>query len=435
MQTYFNPSSSSVGSRHPALDPVNVLFLIGAFLAPWDLSLGGSGFTAYDVVLVVVAFMMLATRRRWQFLSFQFTAAVYVFILFAVLSTFRAPQPVESLTQIVQFIFIFFVQIPIIFTLVKSQWLFRMSLLMFVSGMLVGVISSLAVERFQGAGRTLAFYSENPNRLGYTTAYFLPFVLHLLFEAWRTRRTLAVILASGALLLMIWALLASGSRSATVGTLVTAVVFLTFYRGFEINLKTMLRLLLVVAVIGLVSYWFYQSDFFPTTLRHRIERTLMQEASLTRDRTSLAEAGWLAFLDSPFIGVGFDNFRYVAGQYVFMTHQLPHNMWLQFLAQIGLVGTLAFFALLVRWFVPMFRAQGAIEDRSQRELMWAFIASMIGIITIYMFVPLMIQRQYWLIYGLGLVLANGLREGQARSMPESYQLPGILPRQGTALSA
>ena len=130
------------------------------------------------------------------------------------------------------------------------------------------------------------------------------------------------------------------------------------------------------------------------------------EDSLTRDRTDLAMAGWLAFVESPLVGVGFDNFRYLSREYVpSASNQTPHNLWIQMLCQIGLAGTLAFLFLIVAWLALLWRAQKATPDRRERELLWAFIASMLAIMVQYMFGPIMIQREYWLIYGLGLALA------------------------------
>ena len=410
-------------NQRPTLDLVNVLFLISAFIAPVELVIVAS-FTLYDLMTLAVAFLIVVSRRRWQFLPLIFTVAIYFFFLFALLSTFRAPQPEESLTQMFEFIFIFFVQIPVILTLVKSPWMFRTSVLLFLGGILIGMIAAMVLGQVQGAGRTQIFYSKNPNRLGYPTAYSLPFVLCVLFDIWRRKRWLAVLVALPVFYILLWALTASGSRSATVGTLAAALGFLTFRDGLKINLRIILRSLLTFAVIGSLAYWAYQMDYFPTTLRLRIERSFSGEESLTYDRLNLAEAAWRGIRESPFVGVGLDNFRYVARRYVFQaTDQLPHNMWLQFLANIGIVGTLAFFVLIMGWCVWMLRAQHVSNDRSQRELLWAFIASMGAILSIYMFIPIMIQRQYWLIYGLGLALAFRVCKERAEHAPVPHEHP------------
>jgi O-antigen ligase len=142
-----------------------------------------------------------------------------------------------------------------------------------------------------------------------------------------------------------------------------------------------------------------QRVFFPDTLHKRIDGTLALKESLVEDRTRLAMAGWRAFLDSPSIGVGLDNFRYIARQYMSSaTDQVPHNLWIQLLSQVGLFGTLGFLFIIAHWYVVSIQAQSIATNASQRELLWALIASMSAIMTIYMFKTMMIQRPYWWVY-------------------------------------
>ena len=391
--------------RVTLLHLANLLYLVGALVAPVELLIVSS-FTVHDLLICVVAVLLVAGRRRLEFLPRHFWAAIYFFFLFALLSTFRAPHPLESLTQIVEFAFIFFVHLTVTLTLVKTPRMFQASVLLFLGGIIFGALTAMVMGQVQGAGRTQIFYSNNPNRLGYPTAYALPFILYMLTNLWRRSRLLALLAGAPVFYLMFWALTASGSRSATAGTLVALLVYLTFRGGLKVDLRAALRLALTVVVLGLAGYWMYRLELFPATLTLRIERSLAGEESLTYDRVNLAEAAILGIQESPFIGVGLDNFRYVARRYVWQaTDQLPHNMWLQFMANIGIIGTLGFFVMIAGWFVWMLRADRASTSRAQRELIWAFVASMLAINTIYLFLPIMSQRQYWLLYGLGLSLA------------------------------
>jgi O-antigen ligase len=401
-------------------DLVKILYLISAFIAPLELRLVAS-LTQYDLLIFVLAFLILIGPRRLHVLPTRFFPIIYFFLLFALLSTFRSTHPEESLTQILQFAFIFFVQLPVILTLSESRRIVYLSLLLFLLGGLYGMAWSMIAQEVQGAGRTLTFYSDNPNRLGYPTAYLLPFVLCLLFFVRRhTNLLLALALAAPLLYLMMWALAASGSRSSTVGVLVSLLVFLTFYKG--INLKTPLRLLVSIMLITTVGYVLYQGKFFPDTLHQRIERTLMLEETLVDDRSRLAIAGLLAFQESPFLGVGLDNFKYVTRDYVAAaTPQPPHNLWIQFLSSIGIIGTTMFFLLIAFWYLTVFQALRRIHSQEQRELLWALIASMTSVLFIYMFIPIMIHRHYWLIYGIGLAVALRC----IKSPMESASLPDV----------
>ncbi len=187
------------------------------------------------------------------------------------------------------------------------------SLALFVVGALGAAGWSMLYTQVQGAGRVLVFFSDNPNRLGYPTAYITPLAIYLFTDLWRrTRSFLLMLLAVPVAYLLIWALAASASRSATVGTLIGLLVFLVFRQGAKLDWQVPLRFVFALLLIGGIGYLLFQAELFPSTLRSRIERTLAFEDSLIGDRERLAIAGLRAFTASPLIGVGLDNFRYVA---------------------------------------------------------------------------------------------------------------------------
>lgn len=393
-------------TRRLRLDLVDLLFIASAFVAPLEIKLFAS-FTVYDLMIMVCAVLILTGPRRYRLLGAPFAQLTYVFLLASLVSTFRSTYPMESITQIVQFAFIFYVQLPVILTLVRSPFVLRASMLLFFGGALVGAGWAAIFQQVQGAGRTLVFYSDNPNRLGYPTAYLLPFALYYGLEQLRKRQLpLLLFVTLPVIYLLLWALAASGSRSATLGTVAGMLVFITFRNGLRIDWRVPVRLVVAMAIIGLIGFALYNSPYLPQTLRERVDRTLAAESTLVDDRRRLADAGLMAFEASPLIGVGFDNMRYVTKEYVpAATEQVPHNIWIQYLSQTGIFGTLAFLGLMSLWFLSMVRGQQRLQEQSLRELMWALIASMMAIMTIYLFLPIMDQRQYWLLYGIGLAVA------------------------------
>jgi hypothetical protein len=59
----------------------------------------------------------------------------------------------------------------------------------------------------------------------------------------------------------------------------------------------------------------------------------------------------------------------------------------------------------------LFRTQSITLSQSHRELAWAFVAAMAGILTHAIAAPLVLQRHYWLLYGLGIVTATQIIGG------------------------
>jgi hypothetical protein len=82
------------------------------------------------------------------------------------------------------------------------------------------------------------------------------------------------------------------------------------------------------------------------------------------------------------------------------------------------------------WFQLMLRSQQRLQSQSLRELMWALIASMVAIMTIFLFLPIMDQRQYWLLYGIGLAVAlDILADEQIRTLNSTGPALSVSPGQ------
>lgn len=412
MASISQPSALSwpADARRPAADLLHAVLLVAVALAPFQLELGMGSFTGFDAVILVAAFLIVVTQRPLRFLPPGFAVAGYVFLLCALVSTVRSTELSESLTQILQFAFVFFVQLPVILTLASSQRIVRVSLVLLVLARLGEIVGSFMFSRVSGAHRALALGGDSANKFAYPTAYLLPFALVLLLALWRRgHRVTAVAAGIPVLYLMLWALMASGSRSATLATCVGLVAFLAFRQRSDVSLATLGRLGVAVVVVGGLSYGVYQSEHFPATLRHRIELTMQGESTLTEDRLGTAAAAVRAFVESPLVGVGLDNFRHVAHEYGTVTVRTDvHNMWIDLLVKVGLVGAAAFAVLIMAWFIALVRAQRTAADPAARELIGAFVGSMVAVMTIHLFIPMMLQRHYWLLYGLGLALASGV---------------------------
>lgn len=389
------------------------LVIGGCLVAPLNLLIVRS-LTVYDVLLGL-ALVDLLRHRMLRMPDRRYLAASYVFLLVAVLSSFRATYSTEALTQTLQYAFIFFIQVPVLLSIVRTRRRAVVCVAMLCLGTLLAILHSFLFRPTQDAGRVVVFYSENPNRLGYPAAYLLPLLLVLWYLSRGRRPTMRLLVALGCLTggyLAVWAVFASGSRSSLLGTVMALVVFVAIRPGHGI-IGMLGRTLALVAVLGALGWGLISTGQLPSTLQDRVDRSFgpgadrEDQAHLVGDREHLVDAGVRAFVDSPFLGTGLDNFRYVTTDYnLFATPQLPHNLWLQLLVQVGLVGTLAFAAYLLWWWrdaIAAFRRSSPAD----RHLLWGLAASLAGILTIFMFAPEMLDRHYWLIVALGLAVVRG----------------------------
>ena len=182
----------------------------------------------------------------------------------------------------------------------------------------------------------------------------LPTFCHSCCSSWPTggearRRLRVIVIGGGTLYLLLWALAASGSRAGAIGTLVSLFVFVGL-RGITEQPRHLTRRAVVAAAMILVlGILVLRTDYFPSILSDRVTRTFTPGDALSKDRVGLNEAGLRAFAESPLLGIGLDNFRFVAWRYGAPSSQAPHNIWIQFLVQVGVVGTAMMLLIIAGW--------------------------------------------------------------------------------------
>jgi O-antigen ligase len=409
VSTTLAPDPPAVRERFTS---AQLLVVGGAVVAPMNLLIVRS-LTLYDVV-IALAFVLLLRDGALRMPPRGYLVAGNVFLLAATLSAFRASYPIEALTQCLQYAFVFFVLIPAVLSVVRTRKTAIICIALVCAGTLAAMLHAYLTQSTQGAGRVLVFYSDNPNRLGYPAAYLAPLLILLWRASRRLRpglRTASTLLCLGSGYLTVWAIAASASRSSALGMLAALAVLVVLRPGVPPG-RRLLKVASLSAAVAAVAGLLVATGSLPTTLEERVARSFSAEdqGKLVGDREHLANAAVIAFVEFPYLGSGLDNFRYVTTNYdLDATPQLPHNQWLQLMVQVGAFGTLAFAALLLLWLRDMVAAYRFAGSRPDRSLLWALVASMCGVLTIFMFAPEMLDRHYWLFVALGLAAATGVR--------------------------
>jgi O-antigen ligase len=178
---------------------------------------------------------------------------------------------------------------------------------------------------------------RNPNDLALNMVAVLPLaVLMMLYAPGRLRR----LVAAGCGVLMIGTIIASHSRSGSVG-LAVMLMMLAIYLVRRKPVLVLAGAMVVMLALPLApeSYW------------HRLSSIAdgSQDATGSREaRRILLREGWAAFLAHPLTGVGAGQFKNYAPENRTEAWRETHNVILQVAAELGVFGLLAFGFLLVR---------------------------------------------------------------------------------------
>lgn len=270
---------------------------------------------------------------------------------------------------------------------------------------------------------------SHPNSLGGFAATNLG-LLFFLFRGAKPRHAKIVLAAiAGASLVTI---VLTGSRTAYVGVIGVAagVWWLTGRSAMQ----------LAAVAAALVVGWTvlpdqYRSHFLTLgQIDEVIAGEEKVEGSLA-ERWEIIEDAWAIFLTRPVTGVGVDAFPTARGA-AFDRWQHTHNLYLQILTEIGIVGAAAFGLLLLRT-VGNLRHVRAVGTGERAEAGWlaeaaaAVMALLWGRLVVGMFGMDLYENYWWFTAGLSVVLVRVARTKAGE--PASHHGPAVIAGMSPAL--
>lgn len=178
-------------------------------------------------------------------------------------------------------------------------------------------------------------------------------------------------------LLMVIMIFLTGSRTGFIFILLGSVI--TFYSSYNINLKTILPVALLIFILLISSYYAIMNiELFYNILGRRIEQ--MVEGAFgegTTDgsfntRMNMIKYGWDWFKEKPLFGYGIDNYRVLYSRIGF-EGTYSHNNVIELLVSVGLIGTIIFYLSYLGVLVNVFKIR-----KEDRVLILAIVSIIIG---------------------------------------------------------
>jgi O-antigen ligase len=168
-------------------------------------------------------------------------------------------------------------------------------------------------------------------------------------------------------------------------------------------------------------------------------------------RDDIWTVGWRIVEHNPVVGIGADNFRlqtvrYLvqpgvisADQYIVTQPLVAHNIYLEMLAELGIVGLALFVTIIGVSIACMARAIAtarASGDTRLELLSRALIVGLVALLAADCFASEQYSKQLWLLLALGPVVLAASRKSAVTARPVSWRDElALLPRRVTAARA
>jgi O-antigen ligase len=400
---------SQIAARFPFLAPFRIEFLIGACLVFVSFVQILNGTVSFkenklnlaallflSVALLTIPFAVVKTRALNTFISLFKFFAIYLMII----------TTIDNEDKLKNFIYVYLIMICLLFV---------QPFLLSLQGK--GFIYNNHMMRLAGA----TGYFGHPNQLGAITAANLPF-----FYYWMkyTKSTIGKLTALSLLIISIRVIMLTQSRTAFVG--------LTIF-VFYIWLTSRKKLLSFFAIIlSCITIW----NFAPQETKERFLTLANLSNVVTYDRSEftkedhskygsmasrwiLIKRALIVFSENPVLGVGLDCFASVNGRRWGLWFP-PHSTYVQALAEMGLLGFIAFFYVIILTFKNLNIARRTIANWKEQN---TFISYIVDSLTAYLLVRLAVSffgielyaNYWWLAGGLSLVILRVIKKHSVQS--------------------
>ena len=322
--------------------------------------LAARGVADVIVVLIGLAFLIESIRRRrWEWLRDPVILAAIG--LWAVLNVVVSPAAVDSAVSFGRSLswirFLLFYAAITVWLLADDRsvrlvmWWMTCVIILVVIDCLMQALSGWFVTDQPMQGSRLTGLLDRPNIGSFLAKTGFPLMGLLLctnrFGSFPRRVSIASILGS----LIFLSILLTGERTITLLTvfslaLVFSLVFVTMPRWRVLIASLSALLIGVITAVVILEDRIYQ-------------RLLDLIDDLSRFQESpyghLFSAAWRIFMDYPLTGVGLKNYREVCAHYTEHCHPHPHNIYLEFLSESGIISFLFFVTFVVVFVVEFAR--------------------------------------------------------------------------------
>lgn len=327
----------------------------------------GSAVSLTVILLIDFSFIfLLLSNKEYKFLSNRTVKLILLFCLYLICNSVISKD--FSIGAMRNFGFIRFGVLFCAFNYFFYHKIFFNKILIIWSLTLFLLVIDVYLESITGknimgygelyGGRIVSFFKDEPIAGGYINAFYL-IVIGYFFaiknKLSRKHKYFVLILS----IFFIFSILLTGERSNTVKSIFGFLIFYIINDHFKIKDKLISILLLVILVGTLVN----SSEFLKLRYKGQFLDPLLtiykSKVKTVKDKNSgfsiyfkQYESGFNVFKNHPFFGVGNKNYRLEACQnnkivkhnYTCNTH--PHQIYFEFLAEHGLVGTMILLFIL-----------------------------------------------------------------------------------------
>lgn len=384
---------SQIGLRFPPLGSLRIELILGVVILVWigvirmqeGARVDRNGSLTVAIIFLFVAMALSIPGSAWKGRSVDTMFTVFkMFSLYIMIIA-----TIDTETKLRQF-----------------MWVYILMVALVVGEPFVGTFTGSAIWDYHRGYPKLKGMTglwEHPNSLGGFAAGNLAFLYYMYFAE---KKTLGRVFLIGLGAVSLGTIVYTGSRTAYVGVIGLGII--VWLRSSRKGL-TLAAIPFLLALVWILAPEAYKNQFLSIGTAGSVVQGEESDDGSMNDRWEIITDAVAIFLDHPILGVGVDAFMAARGER-FDRWQDTHNLYLQVLTNIGIIGAVAFLVLLYRIFDSLNKAKQALNLNRTGSTLWLeSLANGVGAflgarLIVGMFGMDLYENYWWLAAGLAGVL-------------------------------
>ncbi len=412
-------------------------FLLAILMLPfWEVTLNGVGdvegqidirYTQIVAIIAVLSFLLngLVTKKLY-FEKSILNLPIAILVGWMMLSLFWAVSiylGIRELSLLLYGVIVFFLTINTVkdektLNITIKIWIIA-CFLCALTGMVELITTTLPVLTKLSLGHAIRWgtirvsgLKENPHRLGFLLNVGLMIIVPQLITSKSKKYKLFLIFCILNILVVI---INTMSRSTWIGCII-GIACCSFYS------KRLAKIFLISCLVALVLF----VALAPYALQYAvIERfkgvvSPMETASMA-SRENVWNAGMRMFKERPLTGVGIGSFSALAKPYGSTYLEAPHDIYLFFLSEFGLIGLSIFLVLIFSLATSIISGLKSISNNTNKFILFGLFVALIiyftqGLVVSYKF----LEMEIWALLGLAVAALKIFTSEKEKTSSKSF---------------
>ncbi len=323
-----------------------IIYILCLPLNAMNIGLFGSALKLLAVIPIVIALLSVTTLRLSKPILWQLA-----FTLFAFVSIYWSVSVELSLGRVVSYVLLFALLISGSVFMYTEADLKKIKYALVWSSRLTAVVMLVFADYVDGRFRLMGIIEEDPN---YLCAYLAFGVVYGMGVLTSKKKLIKKLLAVAELTLYLYLVLVSGSRGGLLAIIAAAVVYLMTYGNKSV--KSIGRKLIFLTLI--FTLVMVMIDYLPEYLKVRFTVDNVVENGGT-GRTELWGQVFDLFINGnvfrQLFGYGTATIVWCFERYGYSEVKVAHNMFLETLAELGVVGLILYAAAIFSFIKAAFK--------------------------------------------------------------------------------